>query len=457
MTNRLTSEKDMKFLCFLCCLAYFMSYLTRLNYAACMVELQQVLGIGKGIAGLPVTMCFLSYGVGQLVCGFLGDKFNPKGMIFAGLTGSAACNLLVAACPRMEVIIPVWCANGFFQSMLWPPMVRIMAEMLSDKWYRLSCVLVSMASALSTIVIYVFTPLCIQISGWEAVFVFPGVMGILAAAFWMINTSRLGGAGKEEAPAGAEGTGKESVVPERLREGQEELKQQTDRVGEGQKELAQRSGGSQEAQMGQEGQRKAAFLQLFGEAPLILILLAIILQGTMRDGMTTWMPVYMNEVFGMSSAKSILSAAALPIFGVFSTLFASVLLSRLRSEVFTAALLFGAGMAASAVMLPFYDGFPAVCILMMTLITGCMHGVNLMLISRVPGHFTGFGKVSTVSGILNAATYIGSSLSTYGFGAVADRAGWRTVILLWAGIAFLGAALMLLARRKWGRFCGKYG
>ena len=211
-----------------------------------------------------------------------------------------------------------------------------------------------------------------------------------------------------------------------------------------------------EGSAGQNNQKKTTFLQLFAEAPLVLILLAIILQGTLRDGMTTWMPVYMNEVFGMSSAKSILSAAALPVFGVFSTLLASMLLSRLKSEVFTAALLFGAGMAASVAMLPFYDGFPAVCILMMTLITGCMHGVNLMLISRVPGHFTGFGKVSTVSGILNAATYIGSSLSTYGFGAVADGAGWRTVILLWVGIAFLGAVLMFLARRKWGQFCGKY-
>ena len=78
MTKRLTSEKEMRFLCFLCCLAYFMSYLTRLNYAACMVELQSALGIGKSIAGLPVTMCFLSYGAGQLVCGFLGDRFSPK-------------------------------------------------------------------------------------------------------------------------------------------------------------------------------------------------------------------------------------------------------------------------------------------------------------------------------------------------------------------------------------------
>lgn len=431
MTKKLTSEKEMRFLCFLCCLAYFMSYLTRLNYAACMVELQQVLGIGKSIAGLPVTMCFLSYGAGQLVCGFLGDRLNPKGMIFAGLAGSAVCNLLVAACPRMEVIIPVWCVNGFFQSMLWPPMVRIMAEMLSDKWYRQSCVLVSMASALATIAIYVLAPVCIQVSGWEGVFILPGAMGVMAAFFWIVNTRRLGMAGERQVSPEAAVSPKATVKTETA-------------------VLREAATGSEAVTV------STTFLQLFTEAPLLLILLAIILQGTLRDGMTTWMPVYMNEVFGMSSAKSILSAAALPVFGVVSTLLASMLLSRLKSEVFTAALLFGVGMAASVFLLPFYNGYPAVCILMMTLITGCMHGVNLMLISRVPGHFTGFGKVSTVSGILNAATYIGSSLSTYGFGAVADSAGWRTVILLWAGIALLGAVLMLLAKRRWGQFCGKY-
>lgn len=419
MTKRLTSEKEMRFLCFLCCLAYFMSYLTRLNYAACMVELQSALGIGKSIAGLPVTMCFLSYGVGQLVCGFLGDRFSPQKMIFGGLAGASACNLAVALFPRMSVIVPVWCLNGFFQSMLWPPMVRIMAEMLDDRWYRLSCVLVSMASSAATIAIYVLTPVCIRVSGWKAVFIAPAVLGTAAAFFWLVKTLGLGSRAE-----GADGQRTES--------------------------------GTEEAGQQPAGRASFSFPRLFAEAPLIFILLAIVLQGTLRDGITTWMPVYMSETFGMSNSSSILSAAALPVFAVFSTLFASFLLSRIKSEVSTAALLFGAGALSGGLMLMAFDSAPAVCILMMTLITGCMHGINLMLISRVPGHFAGFGKVSTVSGILNAATYVGSSLSTYGFGAVAEGSGWKAVVGLWIAVGILGLASMLCARGKWRRFCGKY-
>lgn len=418
MLTRLTTEKQMKFLCFLCCLAYFMSYLTRLNYAACMVELQDVLQITKSVAGLPVTACFLSYGFGQIICGVLGDGFRPQMMIFAGLAGACCCNLLVACFPRMELIVPVWCANGFFQAMLWPPMVRIMAECMNDKWYKNSCVLVSMASSGATIAIYLVTPVCIQVSGWRAAFFLPAALGILAALFWYGNTRKLE-VGNRTVPE-AEGAGNPGAAEGEKCDGKHSL-----------------------------------FVQLIVDAPLLLILLAIILQGMLRDGITTWMPVYMSETFGMSNAKSILSAAALPLFSVFSVLLASLLLDRLKSEVFTAACLFGLGALSGIAMLAAFDSLPVLCILMMTLITGCAHGINLMLISRVPRHFTRYGKVSSVSGILNSATYVGSSLSTYGFGVVAEQAGWMQVVVIWIAVCAAGMCVMLLARKKWAVFSGR--
>ena len=419
MLTKLTSEKQMKSLCFLCCLAYFMSYMTRINYAACMVELQSALQIGKSIAGLPVTACFLSYGLGQVVCGFLGDKIKPHLMIFAGLAGACACNLAVACFPWMGIIIPVWCANGFFQSMLWPPLVRIMAECLSMRWYQRACVLVSMASSAATILVYLLAPVCIRISGWRGVFVLPAALGTVASFVWLFHTGRLTSGGGEANKS----------------EGMEDAKEVQEMEGEAQ------------------GKKKSLFLQLLADAPLAAIMVAIVLQGILRDGITTWMPVYMSETFGMSNASSILSAAALPLFSVFSVLLSSLLLGRLKSEVRTAAYLFLVGALAGAVMFVSFDGVPAVCIVMMTLITGCAHGINLMLISRVPGHFTRYGKVSSVSGILNSATYVGSSLSTYGFGAVAEAAGWLPVVAIWIGVCVAGAALMLSVKGKWARFC----
>lgn len=423
MSQSSISRKQMKILCLLCCLVYFVSYLTRLNYAVCMVEIQAALGISKNIAGLPVTASFFSYGMGQVVCGFLGDKYEPRKIIFTGLVGSAFCNLLAVFFSMMEVMIPAWFVNGFFQSMLWPPLVRIMAENLDEDWYRKGCVWVSMSSSGATVALYLLAPLFIGISGWKTVFYLAVAAGIGAAFVWLRHTGRLfGGNALPRAETEAEKTpgGKEK----------------------GAKEI---SPWEKPGKKGPAG--------MFAGVPILLILLSIILHGTLKDGITTWMPVYMTEMFGMSSSQSILSTAVLPVCSVFSTLLASALLYRLKNEVLTAALLFGTGAAAGFTMLSFYDSHPVVCVVMMMLITGCMYGVNLMLISRVPGHFAGRGNVSAVSGILNAATYVGSALSTYAFGAVAESSGWMPVVVLWGGAALGGTVLLLLGIRKWAAFC----
>lgn len=414
------SGKRMKALCLLCCLVYCVSYLTRLNYAVCMVEIQAVLQIGKHIAGLPVTASFLSYGAGQIICGFLGDRHEPRKMIFTGLIGSALCNLLAVLLPRIEVLVPAWFANGFFQSMLWPPMVRIMAENLDENWYRKGCVWVSLSASGATVVLYLLTPLFIRVSGWKTVFYLAVAAGITAAFVWFRNTGRM--FGSRDSGDGA--------ASERDRKACAE---------------AGASGA-------QTGIKRAKVSALFAGVPITAILLSIVLHGMLKDGITTWMPVYMTEMFGMSSSQSIFSTAVLPLCSVFSTLLSSAFLYRLKNEVLTAALLFGASTIAGISMLAVYDSRPAVCVVMMMLITGCMFGVNLMLISRLPGHFAGRGNVSTVSGILNAATYVGSALSTYVFGAVAEGAGWKTVVALWGTAALGGTLLLLSGIWKWGCF-----
>ncbi len=258
-------QGHMRRLCLLCCMAYFMSYLTRLDYAACMVEIQKSLQVGKDVVGLPVTACFASYGVGQLLCGFLGDRCRPQRMIFAGLLGSSVCNILAAWLPWMEAVTLVWCMNGFFQSMLWPPMVRIMAQSMDEAWYRRSCVLVSMASAAATILIYLCVPLCIRFSGWKTVFFLAAFLGAAASFVWIALTGKL------ECGRKPEGTEK-----------------------------------GEEAGNGGDGKARSG--GFFGGAPMVPILLAIALHGILRDGIITWMPTYMSEVFGMSSSGSILSA-----------------------------------------------------------------------------------------------------------------------------------------------------
>ena len=58
---------------------------------------------------------------------------------------------------------------------------------------------------------------------------------------------------------------------------------------------------------------------------MISIMIAIILQGMLRDGVTTWMPSYISETYNISNRISILTGVVLPIFGIICIQFATKL------------------------------------------------------------------------------------------------------------------------------------
>jgi len=95
------------------------------------------------------------------------------------------------------------------------------------------------------------------------------------------------------------------------------------------------------------------------------------------------------------------------------------------------------------------EGSPVASIACMALLTGCMHGVNLMLICLLPPFVQRHGNVSTVSGVLNACTYVGSAISTYGIALLSEHAGWQVTALVWFLIAALGTGICVVCSKIW--------
>ena len=83
------------------------------------------------------------------------------------------------------------------------------------------------------------------------------------------------------------------------------------------------------------------------------------------------------------------------------------------------------------------------------LLTGCMHGVNLIQVCMIPPFFKKQGNVSTVSGVLNSCTYIGSATSTYGIAVLSDRIGWSSTLLIWVLLTFAGTLICIACARPW--------
>ena len=77
----------------LCAAVYFCSYMSRYDYAVVMVEIIKSEGFTPVAASAALTGLFITYGVGQLISGYLGDRLPPHLLIFGGMLVCAAMNV----------------------------------------------------------------------------------------------------------------------------------------------------------------------------------------------------------------------------------------------------------------------------------------------------------------------------------------------------------------------------
>ncbi len=392
----------------LCAAVYFCSYLTRLDYGAVMVEMVRAEGFSRVDASAALTGLFITYGFGQLISGYLGDRVRPQLLIFFGLIACGLMNLLIPFCPSPAWMTVVWSVNGLAQAMMWPPLVRIMSQHMTESEYKVATVHVSWGSSLGTIVIYLMIPLLLKVSSWRGVFYCAAAVGMGMAAFWMARYGRV-----------------ERTLP--LQEQAAPAEEPGD---------AGKSGGGLRALM-----------------PLLAIMMGVIIcQGTLRDGITTWMPTYLADTYHMESGKSILTGVLLPLFGMVCYQIVLWMNRKLvKNELQCAAIIFGVGLVSLLALRLLHAHSFALSVLILAFAVASMHGVNLIVICMTPKYLAGSGKISMISGLLNACTYIGSALSMYGVALIADRFGWTVTESLWCAVALLGTLCAAACVPKWGK------
>ncbi len=402
----LTAKKDIGRTALLFAVLYCVSYMTRINFGAVISEMEKDTGIARDLLSLSLTCSFFTYGIGQIFSGVLADKFSPKRLITIGLGITTGVNLLLPFIPSPYVMLVLWGINGVAQALMWPPIVRLLIEYLSYDDYKMTVARVAYGSSAGTMLVYLLSPLLILLFSWRAVFWFCAMLGLVMLLVW----ERIGLDVKEAKPENASVSGHV------------------------------------------QAQNESGALTAFLSPMMFGIMAAIALQGMLRDGVTTWMPTFISETYDISNLISILTGFILPIFSILCIRLAATVFKKwLANPMTCAGLFFGVGLV-SALGLVLCSGKVAVLsVLFSAILTGAMHGANLMFTSMLSPAFQRYGKVSTVSGVLNACTYIGSAVSTYGIAVLSERSGWTVTLLVWLGIAMLGTALCFLTAASWSR------
>ena len=409
--SKLVKKKDINFLTLLCAAVYFVSYVTRINLGAVLVEFESSGLFGENIPALAITVASVTYGAGQLISGYLGDKFKPQNIILIGFFITAAMNVTVGVFSSGAELVLLWGVNGFAQALMWPPLVKILSSKLSDEAYKKAVVKVSWGSSMGTIAVYLLAPVIIKFLSVKLVFVISGAMALIMAFVWKLVYEKY-------KPFSA------SVIT-------------TNSVNKDEKGSA----------------APASRFNGFVITLLISVMLAIVLQGALRDGVTNWTPSYISETFNLESSVSILSSVVLPIFSILSFTVTSFINRKLiKNEVVCAGVIFAIGALSAALLILLGDKSAVLSLVLLALLVGCMHGVNLILVCMVPAKFSKFGKVSFISGLINSSTYLGAAISTYGIAVFTDVFGWTKTIILWSAVAGVGALICIGLGKKWTKF-----
>lgn len=404
----------------LCCAAYFVSYLTRKNYSVAISAIAESTGLAKSALGSVESALLIFYAIGQIVSGFLGDRIKPQNLVFFGTLLSTVCNAVFPLFDSVNVLIVIWAINGFAQAMFWPPIVKIIALYLSPSRYKLACSHVSVASQIATVAMYLIIPLILEILNYKWVFWLAALSGLIMSAIWIILYNRLiKNCSPYECESEQTSTDDKTTAPE----------------------------------------NKIKLWPILLSCGIITILLSIITQGFLRDGITTWMPDFVMSHSDLKASKSILMNVLMPIFSICVTYLGTFVYSKIFHNELVASTVFfliaTLPLGTLFVINGVFSAPPVISVILAALVVGLMHCVNLTLITYVPARFTKYGAVGFLSGLTNAFTYVGSAVSTSVTAIFSETFGWDSVLVLWIGIALAGTLLCLFTIKRWHRFTEK--
>ncbi len=397
-------------LIFLCWLLYSTSYLGKVNYSANITSIIDFYDVTKAEAGMAPTFFFFAYGVGQVVNGILCKKYHIKLAIFGSLLTSAVINLLIASGSDFAIIKWLWLINGFALSVLWPTLVRLLSESLPQKDLGRSSVIMGTTVAGGTLVIYGLSSVYNIWGNFKLAFYTAAFAGIMVALLWLFLSKKAIGMAKLERTA----EGSEKLTASNIL-----------------KNVKQTS-----------SERKLFF------ATIGVLCLCAVGVNLIKDGLTTWVPSILKEEYAIADSLSILLTVLLPVVAIFGNMCALKIHKKIPDYVTHCVVVFAVIFGFIGMIIASLTIKQVLLMLVgLVIVNFLASSLNSLVTSIFPMFMRGKINSGLYAGILNGFCYLGSTISAYGLGSIADHLGWKAVFwtlmgfcaiigIVWCGYVF---------------------
>ena len=372
---------------------YFVCQICRTDLSACMVDLLPDLGIAKDAMGLAITAGYIAYAVGMSINSLLTDRTNPRLMICAAMFCCAATHLGIRLLPYLPVMIVLWCINGYAQSAVWPSLVRLTADNLPAEQQESALRIVSLFQHAGSLSCFLIVPAELALGGWRTAMSVTAAACLTLGFVWFLMRD--------------------------LRTA------------------------SQTTQT-QKNQAAKLNWQFFRRGRLFYFMGVACLTGMIRDGLTSWAPVYFSEEFSLNATLSLILSAVLPAAKILA-LAVHPAVQKKVPKTRTQLIVFYVGCAAAAciVLLANLAGWTLAAAGFMAVMLCLMVCTDLSFTISIPIQFGSVGRSATVSGILDCMLYLGAAISSYLFALLAQWGGWTATIVSWIVIPLIAIGILL--------------
>lgn len=403
MEQNITQEKKRNiqtaiYLGVMCAIAYLAVYITRNTLSACAPQMQTE-GITETVIGSFSSVYFISYAVGQLFNGIIGDKIKARTMISMGLLLSGVSNYLFTEILKggSELWATVaYACTGFFLAMIYAPMTKVVSEN-TEPIHAVRC---SLGYTFSSLFGSPMAGVLAAAFAWQTAFFVSSLSLVLMAIVTFVCFLAL---------------------------------ERSGRVKYNQFHPSEAEGGAT---------KRGATVRILIKHKIIRFAFVALLTGIVRTSVVFWLPTYFKQHLGFSDESSSLIFTVTTLVISLSAFLAVAIYELLRRRInLTMLLMFG--VSALTFLLSFFISLPLVNIVCITLAVLFANCASNILWSVYCPSLRDTGRVSGATGFLDFISYMAASISSSLFASAAVTLGWSVLILVWFVLMAVGIVVCI--------------
>ena len=394
-------QKQQRKILFTCWITYASFYLLRVKLSVAIPGILEEFNISKTAMGGILTASFIAYAVGQFINGQLGDKFSAKKLVGIGLLGSAVLNIIFGFTGNfLAGMILIWGLNGFFQSMGWAPIVRIVANWFPKNKRGRAAGILGSSYQIGNVASWLLAGFIVGMFGWRWAFWVPVIIILFLVINWFLRI-------KEK----AEDMGFEPV------------------------EIARKSNGLRDT-----------ISTILKNKKIWIVAIGLFGLNIVRYGFLDWAPTYFFEIQKSPISLAAYRSIIFPLAGSLGALSAGWISDKFFQSKRAPMAVFMLSILILAIW--FFPQIPTTSWILSLILLGIIgfttYGPHMLLVTAFPMDLGTKEMASSATGFIDGWGYIGAALTGVGTGYLLDNFSWDAAFYFWLSGAIITLILMLI-------------